>query len=297
MCILFHMFADDTQLHTSINPRSQTSQRNAKDKLEKCVSSIASWMTANRLKLNSEKTEFIIIGKKQQLSKMNFSSINICNETIETRKSVRNLGVIFDSEMKMNAHVAHIIRICFCKIREISSIRKYITTKVAQTLIQSMVISHIDYGNSLLYGISEQLLTKLQRVQNAAARVIRGYTKYDHISKGLMQLHWLPIRYRINVKIAVITYKVLSTNQPQYLRDLLVIQNNKRSLRSSNELLLNVPRINLKTAGDRSFKFAAPKIWNNLPKHVKEAASLPRFKKDLKTFYFRSAYCDMLDIN
>ena len=173
---------------------------------------------------------------------MKFNSINVGGETIHARKCVRNLGIIFDSEMKMNEHVSHTVRICYAKLREIASIRKFITTEVAQTLVQSMVISQLDYGNSLLYGISEHLLSKLQRVQNAAARIILGYRKYDHISSGLILLHWLPIKFRIKFKIALITYKVLSTNQPEYLRDLLVVQAKRRTLRSDSETILKVPR-------------------------------------------------------
>ncbi len=225
---------------------------------------------------------------------MKFSTIEIGSETIHARTSVRNLGVIFDSEMKMKEHVFNTTRICYSKLREISSIRKYVTTEVAQTLVQSMVISRLDYGNSLLFGISDKLLIKLQRVQNTAARIILRLRKYDHISHGLMSLHWLPVRYRIKFKIAMITYKVLSTNQPVYLRELLTVQKNTRSLRSSCEIVLKVPKTKLKTAGDRSFSLAAPKIWNELPRSVKCAASLPLFKKDLKTHYFRSAYKDLL---
>ena len=195
----------------------------------------------------------------------------------------------------MHAHVSHTTRICYAKIREIASIRKFITTKVAQTLVQSIVISHLDYGNGLHYGISEQLLTKLQRVQNAAARIILGYGKYDHISEGLMKLHWLPVRYRIKFKIAVTTFKVLSTNEPLYLRNLLEVQQNNRSLRSSSGIVLKVPKTKLKSAGDRSFRLAAPRIWNDLPRKVKQATSLPMFKKGLKTYYFRSAYSNMLE--
>ena len=157
-----------------------------------------------------------------------------------------------------------------------------------------MVISHLDYGISLLYGISVKLINKLQRVQNAAARIILGYRKFDRISAGLFELHWLPIKYRIDFKIATITFNVLSTNQPRYLRDLLEIQRNTRSLRSSSNIVLKVPKTKLKTAGDRSYSLAAPKIWNDLPHTVKNAASLQQLKKDLKTFYFRRAYRDLL---
>ena len=95
------------------------------------------------------------------------------------------------------------------------------TTK---TLVHAVIISHIDYADSLLFGISQHLVDKLQRVQNAAARLILGYRKYDSITPGLVKLHWLPVRYRIRFKIATITFKVLSTNEPAYLCNLLDIQ-------------------------------------------------------------------------
>ena len=85
MCLLYHMFADDTQLHTALNPNSKSSQSSAKTRLENCVSSISAWMTQNRLKLNAEKTEFMIIGTKRQLSKMSSSAIDINNEIIQVR--------------------------------------------------------------------------------------------------------------------------------------------------------------------------------------------------------------------
>ena len=198
-----------------------------------------------------------------------------------TRKCSRTFTMLD----RFTALYTHTTRLCYGKMREISSIRRYITTNVAQTLIQSMVISHLHYGNSLLYGISQHLLTKLQLVQNAAARIILGYRKYDHISEGLMKLHWLPVRDRIKFKIAIITLKVLSTNQHRYLRDLLVVKSNTRTLRSSNDIVLKVPKTKLKTAGDRSFNLAAPKIWNGLPKNGRNAASLPLFKKQLKTYF------------
>ncbi len=242
LCLLYHMFADDTQLHTSLDPKSSASQSLAKTKIENCISTISSWMTVNRLKLNSDKTEFIVLGTKQQLAKMQFDSLTICGEQISSSTKIRNLGVYMDREMKMNEHVQHVVRVCYGKLREISSFRKYITTQVAQTLVQSAVISHIDYANSLLYGINEYLLDKLQRAQNAAARLILGLKKYDNISAGLIKLHWLPIRHRIKFKIATITFKVLSTNEPIYLRTLLEIRVPTGTRRSKEGVLLRIPK-------------------------------------------------------
>ena len=195
----------------------------------------------------------------------------------------------------MYAHVKHVVRVCYGKLREISSLRKFITKSVAKTLVQAVIISHLDYGNSMLYGISKHLLDKLQRVQNAAARLVLGYKKHDHITPGLIRLHWLPVRYRIQYKIATITYNVLSTNQPGYLRDLLHLQQPTRTRRSEQGMILRVPRSNLKSAGYRSFSVCAPKISNSLPVTVTKAQSVSVFKKNLKTFYFRSAYGHLLE--
>ena len=151
-------------------------------------------------------------------------------------------------------------------------------------------MSHLDYSNSLLYGVSSDLLDRLQKVQNAAARVVLNIRKYDHITQGLRALHWLPIRSRIIFKLAVITFKVLRTEQPQYLRDLLIEHDQKRTLRSNSRYLLKVPNSNLKSAGDRSFAVAAPKIWNSIPDPIKNVRSDRVFRRGLKTHLFKLAY-------
>ena len=291
------MFADDTQLHKSLDASSVTSQLQAKSAIENCISKISSWMSANRLKLNSDKTEFMILGTRQQVAKMQYDGLSIAGEVIKAKQCVRNLGVYMDSELKMNLHVQNVVRVCYGKLRKIASFRKYLTEDVTKTLVHAVIISNIDYANSLLFGISQHLVDKLQRVQNAAARLILGYRKYDSITPGLVKLHWLPVRYRIRFKIATITFKVLSTNEPAYLRNLLDIQPPTRTRRSNQGLMLKEPRSNLKSAGDRSFRVCAPRIWNSLPVTVKSSQSVSVFKKNLKTFYFRNAYGHILEVS
>ena len=294
LCILYHMFADDTQLHTSLDPNSTACQLQAKTSIENSISEISKWMSINRLKLNSDKTEFMILGTRQHIAKMEYISLSIAGEVIQAKSCVRNLGIYMDNEMKMNQHIQHVVRVCYGKLRKSRSFRKYLSQDATKTLVHAVIISHIDYANSLLFGISQHLIDKLQRIQNAAARLILGYRKHDSISPGLMKLHWLPVQYRIRFKIATITFKVLSTNEPVYLRNLLEIQQKTRTRRSGQGLTLRVPRSKLKSAGDRSFRICAPMIWNSLPATVKNARTLPEFKKNLKTFYFRSAFGHLL---
>ena len=178
-----------------------------------------------------DKTEFIAFGTRQQLNKLCFNEINVCGETIRAVPTVRNLGVYLDQELKMKDHVYQIVKSSYIDIRKIRSIKKFLSKDSLKPLVQCFILTRLDYCNSLLFGISEDSLDRLQRVQNAAARLIYGLRKNDHITEALKELHWLPIRFRIDYKIALITYKVLHGDGPAYLRELLVTTQHQRSLR------------------------------------------------------------------
>ena len=287
--ILYHFFADDSKLYKSFRTTSQRDQTSAKTALEQYIASIAEWMFSNRLKLNMDKTEFITFGTRQQLDKLCFDSITVCNSTIQASSNVRNLGAHLDQELKMKDHVSHVTKSAYFQIRKIRSIKKFLSKDSLKTLVNCFILSRLDYCNSLLYGISDENLDRLQRVQNAAARLIYGLRKHDHITDTLRKLHWLPIRYRINYKIALLTYKSLNGHGPDYLRELLVPLQHQRSLRSSTKNLLKVPKFNLKSDGKRSFSFAAPTVWNSLPDDLK-TMGLASFKRNLKTHLFRKAF-------
>ena len=98
-----------------------------KNTIETCISQISDWMSINRLTLNSDKTEFMLLGTRQQLAKMQYNSVSIEGDVIQARTCVRNLGVYMDSEMKMNVHVQHVVHVGYAKLCEIASFRKYIT--------------------------------------------------------------------------------------------------------------------------------------------------------------------------
>ena len=159
----------------------------------------------------------------------------------------------------------------------------------AKTLVHAFISSRLDYCNSLLYGISDGLLRKLQAVQNAAARVVTGARKFDHITPVLRELHWLPVRQRIRYKLAMTVYKCLHGSAPTYLADdCLAISAivGKRHLRSAGTGLLSVPRTRT-TLGMRSFAVAGPVIWNSLPAALRTATLSPStFARHLKTHLF-----------
>ena len=141
-----------------------------------------------------------------------------------------------------------------------------------------------------MYGCTETLLNKLQKIQNYTARVLTGAKTYDHVKPILESLHWLPISSRIDFNIALLTYKCLNGLAPQYLADLLVPYNCSRQLRSSNKSLLKVPTTKTKTFGSRAFTYAAPTVWNELPENIKKSNNVESFKKMLKSHYFKKSY-------
>ncbi len=158
--------------------------------------------------------------------------------------------------------------------------------------MNSFVTSHLDYGNSQLYGINKKETDRLQLVQNAAARVIDKKLKYDHITQTRKDLHWLPVIARPEFKILTFTWKALHKEAPVYLANLL--QKRKQTLnnvRNNEKNLLAIPyRKRATKIGDRAFQNAAPKLWNKLPQQIQESETLNIFKRKLKTHYFRIHY-------
>lgn len=204
--------------------------------IERCVHEIDHWMPVNRLKLNKDKTELLVISAKH-LPRPVLQEISVVNETIRSAQKARNIGVIFDNHFHFNDHVASICKSFFYHLRNISYIRKNLSSTTTETLVHAFISSKLDHCNSLLYGLLNYQMKKLQHVQNAAARLITLSRKHGHITPILLNLHQLPIHYRIMFKILLITYKALNNLAPSYIRDLLIPYIPSRQLRSSSKHL------------------------------------------------------------
>ncbi len=207
-----------------------------------------------------------------------------------TSSTVKNLGVILDSNLSFENHISNVTKTAFFHLRNISKLRNMLSVSDAEKLVHAFMTSRLDYCNALLGGCPASSINKLQIVQNAAARVLTRSRKYDHITPILQSLHWLPIKFRISYKILLLAYKALNDLAPPYLTNLLSRYNPTRSLRSQNSGLLVVPRIAKSTKGGRTFSYLAPKLWNSLPENVRGSDTLSLFKSRLKTHLFSQAF-------
>ena len=287
--LLYHLYADDTQLYISFNTNCCADLDEAKLRIERCVKEIDLWMCKNLLKLNRDKTELVVIRSKFR-NRPTLEYVQVGDEFIAPNLHVRNVGVIMDNCFCMEQHVKKICSEANYHLWNISKIRKYLTLDSAQILIHTFISSKLDYCNSLLYGIPKYLVCTLQRVQNTAAHIVTLTRKYDSIIPIMFKLHWLPVHSRIIFKLLLLVCKALNGKAPSHISSLLSHRKCSRSLRSSGQELLTVPMAKLKTYGDRAFSIAAPRQWNNLPLSIRKSPSIAIFKRHLKTYLLKEAY-------
>ncbi len=291
LVIIYHFYADDSQL-LRISSFKESDQRDAVNHLERSIHVVAEWMFKNKLKLNPTKTEFITISSARNAEKVIPSTLKLDDGIIERSQHVRNLGVTMDSHLDMQTHVSTTRRLCYFYIGWIKQIRPFLCESDAKMLVHALVISRLDYCNSVYYGLPKHLTNSLQLVMNDAARVIKGTGRNRDISitNILKELHWLPIVERSKFKILMLVFKCLENTAPQYLSDLLCIRPEPaRHLRGFDNRQLCIPRSKNKY-GERSFLVSAPTLWNSLPFAIRNSSSLDSFKRSLKTFLFKQYY-------
>ena len=223
-------------------------------------------MTANLLTHNPFKTEFMIIGLPQQVSKIHSPSLSLPTaQPILSYSSSRNLSFVFDSSLSFSQQISKLSSSCHYHIGDLRHIRISLDHKTAATIATSLVHSRLDYCKSLYYSLLSSQLHRLQLIQNALARAVSRTPLHSPISPVLHSLHWLKIEQRIQYKIISITHNLLHSATPSYLYRLLNIQST-RPTRSSNCLCLVHPKLTswLKFS-DRSFVMLHLLFGTNYP--------------------------------
>ena len=185
-------YADDSQMYIFSKPQLADS---AQTRLIACLDDFAQRMSANRLKLNPDKTEFMRCATARRLPQLAKEVVAFGNSSISPATSVRNLGVVVDQILSFQSHVNKTVSSCFYQLLRLKSSVKALPFETAKTLVNSFLISRIDY--SILAGAPQYLLNRLQRVMNEAARMLCRCSRGDHVNRIMKErLHWLRIPQR-----------------------------------------------------------------------------------------------------
>jgi hypothetical protein len=210
--VSFHFFADDTQAYTRFSTKDDgSSQCTAFQRMADCV---AGAMQQNKLQNNVSKLDALIVSADGTKHPPAALPLAIGADVIIPSPYVKNLGVVIDSHLSLEAQICSVRKKAFYQIRRISRIRKLLDLPTCNSLVCALVSPHLDYANSLYYGLPEHLLDSLQRVQNAAARLVTGDNRFASSKALLKSLHWLPVRARIQYKIAVLVYRCINGCAP-----------------------------------------------------------------------------------
>ena len=276
------IYADDIQLYVTMTEQQRP---DVIQQLESCLTHIQSWSTANKLKLNSDKTEVIHI-TSQFKQHTPIESLRISDCCTRPVTCARDLGTIITSNLRMQNQVNNICRSSYLALHKIGQIRNFLDKQTTEKLVHAFISCRLDFCNSLLHCIPDSQTSKLQRIQNSAARLVTRSSSRQHITPILRSLHWLPVNERIVFKILLLTHKCIHGSAPAYLRELIQLYKPQRTLRSSSTLLLSTPVTRTKTYGHRSFMHASPSLWNSLPHHIRTVTSENEFKSLLKTHLF-----------
>ena len=257
--VKFHFYADDSQLYVHLLHMNASA---AFDKLNRCLQDVKEWMSASKLKLNPDKTEFILFGSKKQRERLNVCfPIDILGNPLHPSKSVRNLGVWFDSDFSFSKHIQNVCKSCFIQLKDFRNIRQFLTHDAAVSVANAFVSSRLDYCNSLFRSLSKFNLHRLQSIQNSAARIVTNSSKYTRITPVLRKLHWLPVQFCSEFKLATLVYKLIQ------------------------------PKIHKSTKQfGFSFAFDAPTVWNSHPADIRASPTIASFRTKLKTYLYAKAY-------
>ena len=289
--LLSHSYADDVQSYAHCSAADALKVVN---QMSNALDVLTAWLSSNRLRLNSAKTQYIWIGTPQQLSKLDLVSISNEFPLLTFSTSVRDLGVILDQDLSFSKHISSLSRVCYYQLRQLRVVARSLSFSSASTLVHAFVCSRLDYCSSLYAGLPLFRLNYLDRIFRSAARLVGRIPRYGHVSKFMLDdLHWLPLQQRIQFRLSCIAWRCVQALAPSYLCELFAVPATlgRRSLRSTTRRDIWVPFARTATAQKRSFSVVGPTVWNDLPVALRSllSDSSNSFFRHLKTFLFDQA--------
>ena len=252
-----------------------------KNDVAKCLENVTNWMNMMCLKINPDKTEIVLFHPKSLSGQVIIRGILVGNDCIRFSREVKNVGVWLDENMKLDKHINNIVSYCYSLLKNIGRVRNILSNKHTEMLVHAVTTSRLDYCNSLLINIGKSNLFKLQKIQNAAARLVVRGRKRQSISGTIKELHWLRVESRIIFKVLLLVYKSIHGLCSENLQ----LHYKGYNCRPQDYLLLETKSAKTKY-GKRTFSYAGPRLWNALPLHIRSEENIDKFKTQVKTLLF-----------
>ena len=240
--ISHHQYADDTNLSFLLSIRSTELFWRT---VSECLNSVKSWFLTNGLLVNPGKSDSILIGTTVQTRKVDSSGVKMGGSKIPLSDKIKSLGVVFDQRLTFENHVKAVCRTCNFHIKSLRVLRPSLDTGTAEIIGRSIIMSRLDYCNSLLAFTSKRNIHRLQMVQNQLARVVSGSGYRQSAAPILLSLHWLPVQRRIEYKVVNMVFKSRMNSLPEYLSRGLTVYTSVWPTRSSLQNTYVVPRVRL----------------------------------------------------
>ena len=277
-----HIYADDTSIFISY---SCSDAPESLDILDACTLHLLDWFNVNRLRLNPDKSVVLVCPPRGNIVP---NDVSLCGVPIPCSSVARYLGVNIDSFLTFDKHITDICQSSFACIRSLYRIRRYIDEQTAAQIIHAFIHTRLDYCNAIFAACSTRRIQRLQRIQNCCARLLKKLPRFTPTSPVLRELHWLPVRLRIDYKVCCFVHKCIYGSAPSYLSDLLHVApaaSSSMSLRSHDSLTLHQP-IARSTLHGGSFSVHGPRLWNSLSASCRNERDFDKFRCLLKTELF-----------
>ena len=261
-----------------------------KQQLEEDLYLIANSCSENELLINPGKTKYMLIGTRQNLQQLPVDmTINFLNETITPVSFAKDLGMTIDSYLTYDQHITNLVSSCMNSLCQINRVKKCFDKEALTLIVPALVMNKMFYCSTVWSNTSSTNIKKLQLVQNFACRMITNTGKFDHISPGLRELNWLPVKEQLLLREAIMMYKCVNELAPHYLSDLFTKRSDIHQRDTRSHDLLQIPLYKT-SAGQRSFHYRGVTIWNDLDIKFKKLDSLKTFKNELKRSMLEQIY-------
>ena len=275
-------YADDTQVLLSDIKRNIPS---LVQRMECTLTSLASWFHAHGLKLNTSKTEILLLGTRQNTRGLSPVSVRVGGETIQESQVVKNLGVLFDRHLTWDAHVSDVVRKCVGLLIGLRHLRRFLPQQALLTIVQGLVVSRVRYCLSVYGNGSAANDARLLKVMNFATRAVTGLRKFDHVSHARDDLGLLTPRQMCDAQTAIAAHRVRVLGEPVELASLFATfadaRQCDRPTRQDRDLR---PPVTRTAAGQRAFAYRAASLLNAMSGDVVRLGPAA-FKHAAKRFF------------